>query len=84
MEKIKDNRYEALNALLTSGRIKSFSEIFDYIPKSVVRKSLKTNNNRITSLMFNPAGFTFEEIKTLSDLMNYNFKALALLVADSI
>jgi hypothetical protein len=58
----KDRRYAAVKNLITTGYIKSFRDIFDIIPKSVVARDLGMNNVRFTALMANVDKFLLKDI----------------------
>ena len=62
----KDRRYVTVKNLITGGYIKSFREIFETIPKSVVARDLGMNNARFTKLMNNVGSFKLEELFRLS------------------
>jgi hypothetical protein len=78
---MRDPRYDTVKALLQQGEIKTFSEIFDWIPKSVVRQDLSTSNKRITKLSLNPGGFKLQDIYQIAILIGYDPKKLLLLAA---
>lgn len=67
--------------MLAAGAIKSFKEIFTHLPKSVVAKDLRTNNNRMTKLIDEPADFTFKEIDKIAGMIGCDPKVLHELVA---
>jgi hypothetical protein len=50
-----DSRYEIIRVLIEAGNIKSFAEIFRYIPKTVVYRDLGVNFNRFSRAIINPA-----------------------------
>jgi 3-dehydroquinate dehydratase len=77
----KDPRFKLVNIMIKHGGIKSFKEIFDQIPKSVVAKALHMNNNRMTRLIVNPGGFTFEDIAMIAKLIGVDFMVLAGMIA---
>ena len=62
----KDTRYATIKILIAAGHIKSFRDIFQHIPKSVVYGDLGVNFERFTKLLKNPATFTLQELITLS------------------
>ena len=47
----KDRRYKTVNILISGGHIKSFREIFDTLPKSVIARDLGINNLRFSKLI---------------------------------
>ena len=80
----KDHRYNVVKLILESGKmIKTFSDIFKFIPKSTVAKSMHMNNNRMQSLIDSPGDFTFNEIKEIADLFGCEYTLLRDLVEKS-
>ena len=65
---MKDTRYIAVKALIETGRITTFADIFEYIPRKTVYIDLGINYTRFTKLIEHPGGLTITEIKTLSGL----------------
>ena len=59
--------------MIDSGHIKEFRQIFDYIPKSIIREELGTSNDRISRLIENVKEFKLEEILTISELLRTDF-----------
>jgi hypothetical protein len=74
-----DPRYLAARFLLEKGEIKSFADIFTYVPYTVVAGDLRTNNNRMKRMIADPGQFHYEEIIQLSELLDYDCKKLMLL-----
>jgi hypothetical protein len=77
----KDRRYTTVRNLIAGGYIKTFREIFDTLPKSVVAGDLRINNNRFTRLMENVHEFTLEDLFTIASLLEIeNSKMLELVL----
>lgn len=77
----KDLRYQTANIVLQSNKvIKQFKDIFKIIPKSIVSKDLRTNNNRMQSLIDNPGNFTYSEIAEIAGLIGCDYSKLRDLV----
>ena len=76
----KDDRYEIIRSLVIWGRIKVFSEIFDYIPKSNVAEELGKEKNRFTILIHRPYELTFGIVYELSALWKLSFQQMAALI----
>lgn len=74
---IKDNRYNVVRILIEKGEIKTIAEIFDYIPKSVVRDELGTNNKRVTRLINHPLEFTLLELRKIARAIGIKTKVLS-------
>ncbi|MET3886113.1 hypothetical protein ABIE54_005002 [Chitinophagaceae bacterium OAS944] len=65
----KDRRYTTVKNLITGGYIKTFIEIFDTIPKSVVAHDLGFNSVRMTNLMNNVDRFILKDVIKLASLI---------------
>jgi arginine repressor len=68
----KDPRYTAIKYLLKKEDIKTFKEIFDHIPKTVVAADLGTNNSRMSRLIDDPSLFKMGELYKLAELIGYD------------
>lgn len=66
---VKDKRYSTVKNLILGGYIKNFRDIFDVVPKSVVVKDLKTNNQRFTRMMDNVGLFYTRELFKIAELI---------------
>jgi hypothetical protein len=58
----KDKRYTTAKNLITAGYIKSFREIFDTIPKSVVARDLGVNSMRFNKLIKHVDRFSLKDL----------------------
>jgi plasmid maintenance system antidote protein VapI len=76
----KDIRYESVQAMIDSGRIKEFRQIFQILPKSILAHDLGTNNNRMTRLINHVEQFTLEELFRISHLLGVNYKVVLTLI----
>lgn len=65
----KDKRYTTVKVLIETGTIKSFPEIFETIPKTVVASDLRVNYTHLTKRLNNSEEFTLKELATLADLI---------------
>jgi hypothetical protein len=54
--------------MLDRGKIKSFSDIFLYLPKSVLAADLGKNLRRFNELLLHVEGFTIKELVVMSNL----------------
>ncbi len=61
----RDERYKIIRALHTAGMIKSFKDIFSYIPKTVVATDLGKKVDRFNVLINRVDKFTIEELYTI-------------------
>ena len=73
---IKDERYIGVKKLIESGHITEFSQMFTYLPKTVMAHDLGTNNNRMTRLIDHAEQFTLEELSRISKLMDVSFELM--------
>jgi len=73
---IKDNRYNIARIFIEKGEIKTIDQIFDYIPKSVVRNELRTNNTRFTRLINDPLEFKLIELSKIARALGIETKIL--------
>jgi hypothetical protein len=77
----KDPRYKVVKIMIQANAIKTFKEIFTHLPKSIVAKDLRTNNNRMTNLIKDPAGFRVGEVETMAKMIGVDFMVLAGMIA---
>jgi len=71
---VKDKRYLTVKNLISGGYIKSFHEIFDTIPKSVVYKDLGMNSTRFKDLLDNVDHFILKDIFRIAALIEIDKK----------
>ncbi|MFL5745955.1 MAG: hypothetical protein ACJ751_14880 [Niastella sp.] len=69
MLKVKDKRYTTVNNLITGGFIKSFSQILDTIPKTVVFRDLGMHHQTFEKVVQNPAKLSCEDAFKLASLI---------------
>lgn len=79
-KKEKDPRYKVVQIMIQEGAVKTFKDIFKYIPKTVVAKELHKNNNRMGEMIDIPTQFTFAEVVTLAELIEVDFAVIAGLI----
>lgn len=65
----KDRRYSTVKNLISGNYIKTFREIFDTVPKSVVAKDLGFNSERINRLMNEVDRFIVKDLFKLASLI---------------
>jgi hypothetical protein len=65
---MKDIRYNIIKPLLLQGQIASFTDIFKYIPKSVVAIDLGLNVSRFTRSIENVGTFRVGDLLQLAEL----------------
>jgi hypothetical protein len=64
-----DIRYKTINLLLKEGLILTWSDLFKYIPYTVVAKALRMNNNRMKAINANTGALSVEEIHIIAGLI---------------
>lgn len=81
---MKDPRYSTIQGLLKEGEIKQFTDIFKWIPPTVVANDYGTNHNRMKKMVADPSLWTLDEIYKLADLIGCNRFKLALMAVDQV
>jgi hypothetical protein len=64
----KDVRYKTVQEMIRARGIKTFSEIFEQIPRSIVATDMGTNNNRMRDLIKYPLQLKLLEVDKLAAL----------------
>jgi hypothetical protein len=64
----RDSRYDLIKPMLSEGNIVSFTDIFKYIPKTIVANDLGKKVDRFTVMMTNVEKFSIEEIMKMARL----------------
>ena len=65
----KDRRYNTVKNLITAGYIKSFSEILETIPKTVVAHDLGMHHHTFDKLIKYPERFTYKDAFRIASLI---------------
>jgi hypothetical protein len=60
------HKYKVVKLMIEMQQIIIFSQIIDYVPKSVIAAELKTNTTRLTRLLADPLRFNLYELKALA------------------
>lgn len=76
----KDKRYQTVKHLISSGYIKTFTEIFDTIPKSVVYKDLGMNSVRFNTLLRNVDKFMLKDLFRIAALIEIEERVMLELI----
>lgn len=63
-----DHRYSTIRPMLDLGRIKSFADIFTYLPKSVVAADLGKNLKRFNQLLLHVEYFPIKDLVAIASL----------------
>jgi len=66
---IKDKRYINAKNLILAGHVKTFRNIFDIIPKTVVARDLNIGNVRFSELIEKVGDFHVRHLSALADLL---------------
>jgi hypothetical protein len=83
-KEVKDTRYLAAKSYIESGNIKSFKEIFDIIPKSIIVRDSGINFVRLRNKITHPDKFTVKDIQALSRLVDIDSRKLYDLIAKAL
>jgi hypothetical protein len=59
----KHNGYDLVRPMFTSGKLKTFSEIFQLVPKTVVANDLGKEKRRFNELIKDPNDLSYQEIR---------------------
>jgi hypothetical protein len=73
---LTDSRYNALKSYIESGGIKSFTEIFDIVPKGVIIKDSGINYERLTNKISHPDKFTVKDVIKIAKLIGIDPRKL--------
>jgi hypothetical protein len=65
----KDRRYKAVKGLLESGNIKTFDDLLDVIPVTVLRKDIGLNHKSISMRFMNSETFVMKDLLKLAELI---------------
>lgn len=63
----KHNGYDLVRPMFTIGEIKVFSDIFKYVPKTVVARDLGKEKGRFNELIEDPGDFLIQELLKLGE-----------------
>jgi hypothetical protein len=66
---VKDNRYKAVKAMIETNGFKSFKDIFEIIPRSIVAADLGIHYNRFIDKVSKPGEFSLRDLVTLAKLI---------------
>jgi hypothetical protein len=68
----RDARYDLINPMFYEGKIITFSDIFKFIPKTVVANDLAKKVDHFTGLMNRIEEFTLEELFIIAKFCDLN------------
>lgn len=75
-----DSRVEIVKNLILEDRLKTFPDIFMYLPKTFVAKKMGIYYNRFLELIKDPKRFRIEEIYTLAGILGVSPRQIAELI----
>lgn len=81
---MRDPRYNTIKGLLKAGAIKKFTDIFTWIPHTVVARDFGTMNTRMKKMTQDPSLWKLQEIYKLAELIGYDPKKLALMAVSEV
>ncbi len=64
----RDPRYKTIAKLIETRQVENFREIFDTLPKTVVKAAMGMHHNTFSKLLKNPENFTIKEMVRLASL----------------
>lgn len=79
---MNDPRYLTIHGLLKAGTITTFTQIFAWIPHTVLAKEFGTNNNRMKKMVADPSLWTLAEIYRLAELIGWDKKKLLMMAGE--
>jgi hypothetical protein len=65
----QDRHYKIAKSLILDGTIKTFGDIFEYVPKTNVAKDFKMHYDTLQKRIIHPGKLTLEELTKLSELI---------------
>ena len=65
---VKDDRYLSVQVMIEAGRLQKFSDVFKYIPKTIVARDTGHNYKAFVGRIAKPGNFTVTDINKLSGL----------------
>lgn len=72
----KDNRYDIIKTMIEVGRITEFSQLFNYIPKSVIAADLNSSHRRLTRLTEQLDKLEMGELYAISKLVGVKMEEI--------
>jgi hypothetical protein len=77
---LKDNRYVVVKVMIETGHITTFSQIFDYIPISVVAIDYGSNYVRFARQISRPLSFRLKDLSILATLFGIETMSMITLI----
>lgn len=66
----QERNYKIGKSLILDGTIKTFMDIFEYVPKTNFADDMPMHHNTITSRIEQPETFTIQELTKIADLLD--------------
>lgn len=76
----KHNGYDLVRPMFTIGELKAFSDIFKYVPKTVVAGDLGKEKGRFNSLIEDPGDFLIQELMKLAEYCDLSLPDIGRLI----
>ena len=78
----KDRRYQQVKLLIIKGEIKSFNEIFDTLPKSILARDLHIKGSTLTKLMKRVDKFYLRDVAAIAELFGIELESIFSLIIE--
>jgi len=75
-----DEKFKVAKELIESGNLKTFRDIFLYVPKTEIAKRLGINYTRFLNLVQNPKRLRYEETYSIANILQVQAKTISDLV----
>ncbi|WP_276484071.1 hypothetical protein [Paraflavitalea pollutisoli] len=72
----KDNRYDVIKVMIEAGKITEFSQLFEYIPKSVMAIDLNSSYRRLSRLAKQLDKLEMGELYAISKLVGIRMEVV--------
>jgi len=72
----RDKRYHTVKVLIETGHIKTFAQIFEHIPVSVIYRDMGMYYSRFKRLLQSPGLFSIAELSTLAGFIGIDPKII--------
>ena len=76
----QDHRYPTIKPMLDQGRIKKLTDIFIYIPRTVLAQDIGKNLKRLNELLDRPENFTIKDLLLIGNLCSLSRREMLLLL----
>ena len=76
----QDHRYLTIKPMLDQGAIKKLTDIFTYIPKTVLAQDMGKNLKRLNGLLGRLENFTIKDLLVMGNLCNLSRREMLLLL----